>query len=206
MNALRPEDLTPEEIASHEAVYAPFTERVRKLVDAALRTEVDLDVIREVDADLEKIVARLQERQIDGSFGLRYDDTGVTRAWGNAVIGVRNALAPPLDPKRDENGLVWDEFTLGAAYEGPPGLVHGGVIALLLDHVLGMASGRGRKPRMTAWLKTDYRKPTPLGDLRIEAEVAEVDGIKTRSVARLYSHGELTASAEGLFVVPRALR
>ena len=206
MSTYREEDLTPEEISEQASVYGPFTDRIRQLVEATIRTEADLDVIRELDADLEKMVARLQERQAEGSFGLRYDESGVTRAWGNAVIGLRNAVAPPLDVKREPDGTVWDEFTLGSAYEGPPGLVHGGILSLLLDHVLGMVSGTRGKPRMTAWVKVDYHRPTPLGPLRIEAEVDRVDGFKTHAVGRILSDGEVTADAEGLFILPRWAR
>lgn len=206
MTGFREEHLSRDEIAEQEAVYGPFTDRIRQLVDAAIRTEVDLDVIRELDADLEKLVARLQERQAEGPFGLRYDGQGVSRAWGNAVIGVRNAIAPPLDVKREDDGTVWDEFSLSSAYEGPPGLVHGGVLSLLLDHVLGMVSGTRGKPRMTAWVKVNYHRPTPLGPLRIEAEVDRVDGFKTHAVGRILCDGEVTADAEGLFILPRWAR
>jgi uncharacterized protein (TIGR00369 family) len=206
MNGFTEEDLSPDEIAAQRAVYGPFTARIRQLVDAAIRTEVSPDVIRELDVDLEKMVARLQERQAEGPFGLRYDGNGVTRAWGNAVIGLRNAVAPPLDVKREADGTVWDEFSLGSAYEGPPGLVHGGVISMLLDHVLGMVSGSSGKPRMTAWVKVSYHRPTPLGPLRIEAEVDRVEGFKTHAVGRILCDDEVTADAEGLFVLPRWAR
>ena len=206
MSRFREEDLSPEEIAEQASVYGPFTQRLRDLVDAAIHTEVDLDVVREVDLELEKILGRLQERRSEESFGLRYDDTGVTRAWGNAVIGLRNAIAPPLDVKRADDGTVWDEFSLSSAYEGPPGLVHGGILSLLLDHVLGMVSGTRGKPRMTAWVKVNYHRPTPLGPLRIEAEVDRVDGFKTHAVGRILCDGGVTADAEGLFILPRWAR
>ena len=42
---------------------------------------------------------------------------------GNAVVGERNPIAPPVVTHRDESGGVWADFVLGAAYEGPPGHV-----------------------------------------------------------------------------------
>lgn len=63
------------------------------------------------------------------------------------MIGVRNPIAPPVDLIRAEDGSVSADFHLGAAYEGPPGHVHGGVSAMILDHVLGEGracrAGRG---------------------------------------------------------------
>ena len=47
----------------------------------------------------------------------------------------------------DEDGCCWSDFTLGMVYEGPPGLVHGGICALVLDHILGeVASGEWSSP------------------------------------------------------------
>ena len=60
--------------------------------------------------------------------------------WGNPVIGLRNPIAPPLVLHRAPDGSVYSDFHLGAAFEGPPGHVHGGVSALMLDHVLGEAA------------------------------------------------------------------
>lgn len=200
------EDLTPEQISDAEALYGPFTQRVRDLVDAAIRTEVDPAVIREVDAELEKIVTRLQERQIEGSFGLRHDGEQVTRAWGNAVIGLRNALAPPLDVQRVGDGRVAADFRLGAAYEGPPGLVHGGIASLILDHAVGMVAGSRGKPRMTATITVDYLRPTPLGDLRVEAWIERVDGYKTYAKGHLIGPDGVTAEAQGLFIAPKWAR
>lgn len=52
-------------------------------------------------------------------------------------------MAPPLQTVHESDGRVHAEVTLGAAYEGPWGLVHGGVVALLLLHhpELGDPSG-----------------------------------------------------------------
>ena len=67
----------------------------------------------------------------------------------------------------DGDGRCWSEFTLGAAYEGPPGLVHGGICALVLDHLLGEAASEGlTKPRFTGTITLKYLRGTPLGPLR----------------------------------------
>ena len=84
--------------------------------------------------------------RLDGSFGVRYLASGERMAWGNAVIGIRNPIAPPLVIQHDASGKSWCDFHLGAAYEGPPGHVHGGVAALILDHLLGEAASDGSTP------------------------------------------------------------
>ena len=84
--------------------------------------------------------------------------------WGNAVIGIRNPVAPPLAIERDADGSVFTDFHLGAAYEGPPGHVHGGIAALVLDHVLGeAASSTAEKPRLTGTITLRYLRTTRLG-------------------------------------------
>nr|WP_183592288.1 PaaI family thioesterase [Nocardioides soli] len=198
--------MTPEQIEHEVGLYGPFTEVVRELVDATIRTEVDDDEIRAVQAELEDIVARLRRSQLDGPYGVRFNATGHGRPWGNSVVGLRNAIAPPLAIERESTGRVRCEFHLGAAYEGPPSLVHGGVSALILDQMLGEAAGAGGRPGMTATLTLHYRRATPLGDLRAEAWIERTEGIKTWAHGRIEDAEGVTVEAEGLFILPRWAR
>jgi acyl-coenzyme A thioesterase PaaI-like protein len=199
---------TEDEIAQEAGLFAPFTHAVRELVDATIRTEVDDDEIRAAQAEIEAIVERLRKKQMDGAYGVRFRPDGKRgRNWGNAVIGLRNPIAPPLDIRSDGEGRAWSDFHLGAAYEGPPGLVHGGVVSLMLDQVLGHAVSTSGRPGMTGTLTIVYRQGTPLGDLRCEAWVDHRDGIKTYGKGRiLNADGEVTAEAEGVFILPKWAR
>lgn len=200
------DDITAEELERQRALYGPFTQAVRELVDATIRTEVDDDEIRAVQAEVEALTARLRATQLDGPYGVRFGATGRGRPWGNTVVGLRNAVAPPLVIDHDETGRAWSDFHLGAAYEGPPGLVHGGVSALLLDQMLGEAAGAGGKPGMTGTLTLRYRRGTPLGDLRAEAWIDRSEGIKTWAKGHLMDAESVTVEAEGLFILPRWAR
>ncbi len=200
------EDISPEEIERERAVYGPFTQAVRELVDATIRTEVDADEVRAVQAEVEGLVARLRVSQLEGSYGVRYSTEGRGRPWGNTVVGLRNAVAPPLVVERDPSGRAWSSFHLGAAYEGPPSLVHGGVSALVLDQMLGEATGAGGKPGMTATLTLRYCRATPLGDLRAEAWIERSEGIKTWARGHIQDAEGVTVEAEGLFILPRWAR
>ncbi|HYF73366.1 MAG TPA: PaaI family thioesterase [Nocardioides sp.] len=200
------DDITVEELERQKALYGPFTQAVRELVDATIRTEVDDDEIRAVQAEVEALTARLRARQLDGPYGVRFGATGRGRPWGNTVVGLRNAVAPPLVIDHDESGRAWSDFHLGAAYEGPPGLVHGGVSALILDQMLGEAAGAGGKPGMTGTLTLRYRRGTPLGDLRAEAWIDRSEGIKTWAKGCLKDAEGVTVEAEGLFILPRWAR
>jgi acyl-coenzyme A thioesterase PaaI-like protein len=126
-------------------------------------------------------------------------------AWGNVVIGVRNPVAPPLVIERSESGVSSD-FHLGAAYEGPPGHLHGGVAALVLDHVLGAAASGPQKPRLTGTITLRYLRITRLGNLHAEARIARTDGVKTFTAGHLADDDGITVEAEGVFIQPRWAR
>jgi acyl-coenzyme A thioesterase PaaI-like protein len=199
------DDAGLEELEGEQELYAPFTRTIRDLVDTAIRTTASPDEIRRAQAEIEAVTARLQESPLTGPYGVRFGSDGRSRAWGNAVIGLRNAVAPPLVIESDDRG-VSSEFHLGAAYEGPPGSVHGGVISLVLDQMLGQAAGAGGRPGMTATLTLTYRQRTPLGDLSARAWIERVEEYKTWARGELHGPEGLCVEAEGLFILPRWAR
>ncbi len=90
-----------------------------------------------------------------------------------------------------------------------PGFVYGGLIASLIDcHGTGTAAaamyraeGRGMDTDppfrfVTASLRVDYLKPTPLGDLEIRGRVKEIKGRKVVVEAAVYAGGTVTARGE----------
>lgn len=200
------DDVSDDEIDRQAALYGPLAASARELVDAVIRTEVDDEEIRAARAEIEAITERLRKQQAPGPFGVRFNGEGRGRAWGNAVVGLRNAVAPPLTMQHEPSGRAWADFHLGAAYEGPPGLVHGGVAALVLDQVLGEAAGAGGKPGMTGTLTLRYRRGTPLGDLHVEAHIDRVEGIKTYAVGHIADDEGVTVEAEGVFILPKWAR
>lgn len=200
------EDLSAEDVERLRAVYQPLAESVRALIDATIRTEVDADTVAVAKAEIDSATARLRHRQTEGSFGVRYLATGERMAWGNAVIGIRNPLAPPVQIHRDDSGASVCDFHLGAAYEGPPGHVHGGVAALILDHLLGEAASDGINPRLTGTINFRYVRATRLGDLHAEARITRTEGVKTYAVGHLADAEGVTVEAEGVFIQPRWAR
>lgn len=144
--------------------YGPLAQSVRDLIDATIRTQADGDTVEEVTAQLRQLTERLRAGTLSDSPGMRYVVDGRPLAWGNAVIGLRNPIAPPLVIQHGENGHCWADFHLGAAYEGPPSLVHGGVSALVLDHLLGEAASDGlTKALFTGTITVKYLRGTPPG-------------------------------------------
>ncbi|MCV7020345.1 PaaI family thioesterase [Mycolicibacterium aichiense] len=193
----------PHDDDAVQALYASLTNSVRRLVDVTIRSQADLDGIASAKAKIDAAADELGSSMIPGSFGVQLDPSGSPRAWGNAVIGLRNALAPPLVVHRESDGSVWAEVTLGAAYEGPPGHVHGGICALLLDHVLGATAHKPGRPAFTGTLTLRYESGTRLGPVRAEAHVDRIAGVKTFSVGHLSTSDGVTVRAEGVFIHPR---
>jgi acyl-coenzyme A thioesterase PaaI-like protein len=119
------------------------------------------------------------------------------------ITGRANPMAPPAALTADlEAGVVRGEVHFGAAFEGAPGLVHGGFVAAVLDEALGMACIFSGTQGMTGELTTRYRHHTPVATpLRVEARLVSVDGRKIRTAGEIY-HGDLVvAEASGLFIV-----
>ncbi len=77
------------------------------------------------------------------------------------MLGRANPLAPPIELRYDD-GVIIGMATFGAAYEGPPGCVHGGYVAAAFDEVLGSTQSLSGAPGMTGRLTVHYRSPTPV--------------------------------------------
>jgi acyl-coenzyme A thioesterase PaaI-like protein len=200
------ENLRADDVARLRAIYEPLTESVRALIDATIRTEVGAETVAAAKAEIDAATARLRSEQLDGPYGIRFTTDGDQMPWGNVVIGVRNPVAPPLVVEQSDGGGVFTDFHLGAAYEGPPGHVHGGVAALVLDHILGAAATSRGKPRLTGTITLRYLRITRLGQLHAEARITRTDGVKTFTAGHLADDEGITVEAEGVFIQPRWAR
>jgi acyl-coenzyme A thioesterase PaaI-like protein len=116
------------------------------------------------------------------------------------LAGRSNPLAPPLVIELLDDRVI-GRGSFGAAYEGPPGCVHGGFIAAAFDEVLGFAQSLSGPPGMTGRLTISYRSPTPLGEpLVFSGRVDSVSGRKISTSATLHHGDTLCAEADGLFI------
>jgi len=80
-------------------------------------------------------------------------------------------------------------------FEGPPGVVHGGVLATFFDCVVQHHNCDVGVAGRTTSLHVEYRRPVPL-DVRLDFEVDRgSDGHRITSRARLLRDGELLCSA-----------
>ena len=201
-------DLTDEQVDAEVEVFGALTDAVRRLNQATLRTTVDHETVDEVRRQVDELTARLEKGMIPDNFGVSFTKGGRIRGYGNAVVGLRNPNAVPVKVVQDKvNGRATAEFELNALHEGPPGQVHGGVVALVLDQVFGEAAAAGGAPGMTGTLTLRYALNTPLGPCSAAAWVDRRDGIKTIVKGELRrADGTVTVTAEGIFILPKWAR
>ena len=122
------------------------------------------------------------------------------------VTGPLNALASIVTLSSSDTEVVAD-VTFGDAYEGPPGHVHGGLIAAIFDEVLGFAQALSGAPGMTGKLEITYRAPTPLHTpLRVAGRFERIDGRKIFTTGTIHAGDRLCAEAKGLFISVRPER
>jgi uncharacterized protein (TIGR00369 family) len=81
------------------------------------------------------------------------------------VCGRENPYGLHLNFYDTAPGETTAEVTIPERYQGYPGIVHGGILAAMLDEVTGRVFMQGSPERfmVTAKLDLRYRKPAPVG-------------------------------------------
>jgi acyl-coenzyme A thioesterase PaaI-like protein len=204
------EPLHGEELTRRRDVVGDLGDALRELVDAAVRTELAEADLAEVATAVRAQAARLRERARPLTGIAAVDDPEAGERWYNPVYGPGNPMAPPLRVAVSEAGRVTGHVTLGKPFEGPPGLVHGGFIATLLDHALARAARSAGHGGLTGTLTVRYRRPVPLGvPLVLEGRLEDVEGRHATSRATLAAAddpGTVLAEGEALLVALRRER
>jgi uncharacterized protein (TIGR00369 family) len=122
--------------------------------------------------------------------------------------GEANAEGLHLEFLLAQDGSVVCLPTISDNFEGPPGYLHGGIIATLLDEAMSKAVRLRGVTAMTRQMEVEYLRPVPSGaPLRIEGALLRSEGRKHWTEAKILSESAVTlASAKGLFVEVRATR
>lgn len=170
---------------------------MRRLLDTIPRTAADDATLTAATAAVQDVTSRLgsQRRARPG----RLDHTAFRHAY-SLVTGTAHPVAPPVTVEPVHGG-VRGTFRLAERHEGGPGLAHGGILCLVLDHLLGEAALAAGVGGMTVGLDVRFLAPTPLHvDLEVLTRVEEVDGRKVRLVGEIRYDGTPTARASALFV------
>ncbi|HEY5572709.1 MAG TPA: PaaI family thioesterase [Anaerolineales bacterium] len=120
------------------------------------------------------------------------------------VCGVTNPVGLKLRFYETGPGEITAEYTTPEHFQGYPGVVHGGIVAAMLDEVAGRVHMSGDPPRFmfTARLDIRYRKNVPVGKpLRLVGKAGKIKRRTATATSRIYGpDGVLLAEAEALLV------
>lgn len=103
-------------------------------------------------------------------------------------------------------------LSIGPGVDGAKGRAHGGFNSIVLDHITGTTahreSGNTDPPCATAYLNVQYKAPVPTPCvLMARSWATRVEGRKVFVTGVLEDgDGQVYASAEALFVAPRAVK
>ena len=183
-------------------------EAIKQLTEALVTSSPDIDHMHGIADQLETTAAEF--RGSPRIYGRRdWATSGEHGSYGqishelNPLAGWSNPIAPPLNSWIDGD-CAYGTCRCGWAYEGPPGSVHGGIVAAIFDQFLGMAQMLGGQPGMTGYLHLSYHNRTPLNtELKLEGRLQKIEGRKTIMRGEMFADGVMTASCEGLFVQPK---
>jgi acyl-coenzyme A thioesterase PaaI-like protein len=181
---------------------AALADEVRRLIAVTVAVDAPAPAIRHA-AEAVRAAADALAPLVPSPHPPRYPGGGAEVADFfpfDPIVGRLNPLAPPLH-------VVWQEpsavgtVTFGVPYEGPPGCVHGGILAAAFDQVFNVANLMRGVAGPTRRLELRFRKPTPLGiELRFEGWVERVEGREVHTLGRIVAGDVVTVEAEGVFV------
>jgi hypothetical protein len=197
-------NLAPDEERRREAKRR-LVEETRRLVeevsllDAAAVDDADIDGLSARVADAAGAVASQPSLRSHGGL---YSAPGFAGRLleRSPISGESNPMAAPLrlwfDGDTTRGSAIY-----GPAYEGPPSIVHGGVVAGAFDELLSMAQAASGTAGYTGTLTVRMRKPTPLAQpITFEAGVDRVEGRKIHAWGKSTADGQTLVEGEGVFI------
>ena len=200
---------SPYDPGSQEASYWHARHRLaaatRALNEKLVSTDINPELAAALTEKIEDLTAELSRaEQVDGLVDMakRGERGTIDNVMGElvAMAGRSHPCSPDLVWQEEPNRIT-GTVTFGQAFEGPPGHVHGGWVAGVLDHLMGMTHVRTGYPGMTGGLSVRYLKPTPLNQvIQVSAEARELDDKRTEVKAAMRCGDSTTATAEAIFV------
>ena len=200
---------SPYDPGSEEATYWQARQRLaiatRALNEKLVSTDIDPELAAALTEKIEGLTAKLsQAQQVSGLVDMakRGQRGTIDDVMGELVsVGGRSHPCSPELRWQEASNQITGSVKFSQAFEGPPGHVHGGWVASVLDHLMGMTHVRTGHPGMTGGLSVRYLKPTPLNQvIEVSAEATELDEKRTEVKAAMRCGETITATAEAMFV------
>ena len=170
---------------------------------AALRRLQDLTVSTNPDPSLWTTAAKYVEDACAQLDGHQVPETAAPAGRVIELPGLGHPLLPPWTISDSGADGVTMEGHFTRSHVGGNNAVHGGMIPLFYDWLLGMVvSTAAIRPTRTGYLHVDYRSITPIDEpLTAHGRITEIDGRKIFIAATMKSvDGTLLSEADGLMV------
>ena len=189
-----------------------FARAVRELCAETVACDAPDELFREVADNVEELVEKLRVeprriRTVASSLEEEIRTEGKRYHYGDLLdfsplAGLANPLAPPMSIGKDGDARIVATLVFSSAFEGGPGLAHGGYVAAAFDELLGLTQSLTGEAGMTGKLKVRYRSPCPLNtELRMEGRVHQREGQKIVARGTMHAGDRLVADGEATFVV-----
>ena len=194
---------------------------MRRLNRALANRRVDDAMLDDVSATVEAAAARLEQ----GTLRVKLDDM-LSRPYlreiyegqyfplplepGDEIefdpfsIGGGKLHPASVDVKyvKESDDSVTGEAVVDPMFAGPPERTHGGMVALIIDELMGALNRMRGRQAYTGRLTVHYRAATPLGvPLRLRAWIGGTSGRKITQHAEVHGPEGLCVNAEGLFIL-----
>lgn len=201
-------ELNVEQPEGRRAELRRMAAAARRLIEGMVMTDAGDDELAAA-ADLLEDVADRFDRALHPARRTLWEGFGEAATSGNPhgffdhspMLGAANPIAPPIVLRTVDERTMEGLVTFGAAYEGPPGNVHGGFVAAAFDEVLGAVQSFSGQPGMTGTLTVRYRSPTPLHEpLRFTGRFDGIEGRKVLTSGTVHAGDRLCAESEAVFI------
>jgi acyl-coenzyme A thioesterase PaaI-like protein len=200
------DDVAPEAFALVEAT--------RRLVEAVVMSDVEPATLTEAAARIDEITAVLTARRRPEALLIVRHPDGRIESLLQAAAGRLNPQALPIEwvhrPTEPPPGSppapveVTARCAFTSAHAGSPGRVHGGVVALALDEVTGVAIRAAGASGLTVRLEVSLAGGVPLDrPVEIVARYTRGEGRKAWATGEVVVDGAVVATAEALYVMER---
>ncbi len=186
---------------------------LRRVIANLRKTKAPPELLGEAEQQLEALHQRLAPYDHPGPYMQGVLDMGEGSMIPHAhepsvffpyspVVGPANPIAPHIEFVQQGQELV-AEHVFDAPWCGPPASVHGGVVALVFDELLGCVVVVGELGGFTGTLTVRYSALTPIGKpIRMRAWIDRREGRKTWAKGTMHHGDTLCAEAEGIFISP----
>jgi len=189
-----------------------FAQALRELCAETVACDSPDELFREVADDVESLVEKLRAeprriRTVADNLEEEIRMEGGRYHYGDLLdfsplAGLANPLAPPMSIRKEDDTKLVATLVFSSAFEGGPGLAHGGNVAAAFDELLGLTQSLTGEAGMTGKLKVRYRSPCPLNtELWMEGRVHQREGRKIVARGTMHAGDRLVADGEATFVV-----